>query len=171
MVAHALMASIQIQTWANGDPLVLAGDFNSIPESAPYRAFRDGGISPSDPQAPRILDAHASDNEALAPSPLNWTKQTVSSGSSPMRSAYAVSSTGEPPFTNFAWPKPASESFRETLDYVWLSKEWNVKSVLSTPTVECVRDISAYPSASEPSDHVMIGVDLSLKASSSNRGA
>ena len=58
-----------------------------------------------------------------------------------MRSAYVVAGggahdrTGEPEFTNFAKRKfSGGEEFCETLDYIWLSEEWNVEGVRELPS-------------------------------------
>ena len=53
------------------------------------------------------------------------------------------------------------DPFIGTLDYIFLSKEWRVKSVLPTVHRDNVKD-GPYPNEIEPSDHIMIAADLLL---------
>ena len=78
----------------------------------------------------------------------------------PMRSAYAVQNGKEPDFTNYAHSRD-SEPFIDTLDFIFLSEQWKVASVMELPH----RDDSKGPfpnlDANEPSDHVMIAATVS----------
>ena len=84
--------------------------------------------------------------------------------SKPMRSAYAVASSDgktEPDFTNYARVKE-DEPFIDTLDYLFISDEWNVSKVKSLPH----RDDCGGPfpnlDHNEPSDHILIAANLEL---------
>ena len=67
----------------------------------------------------------------------------------------------EPSFTNFAWSSfNKEEPFVGTLDYVFVSDEWEVKAVKSLE--ESHATDSGFPSSLEPSDHVLIAADLEL---------
>ena len=72
----------------------------------------------------------------------------------------------EPEFTNFAKRAFSNgEEFCETLDYIWLSEEWQVGDVLPLPLRKDVpAGVESFPSESEPSDHMLIGAQLSLPA-------
>ena len=72
----------------------------------------------------------------------------------------------EPEFTNFAKRAFSNgEEFCETLDYIWLSDQWQVEGVVPLPSrKEVPPDVESFPSASEPSDHMLIGAQLSLPA-------
>ena len=78
----------------------------------------------------------------------------------PMRSAYAVKNGGEPDFTNYAQQR-GGEPFIETLDYIFLSEQWDVAGVMELAN----RDSSGGPvpnlDKDEPSDHIMIAASLS----------
>lgn len=80
----------------------------------------------------------------------------------PMRSAYAVKNGNEPDFTNFA-QSVGSDPFIDTLDFIFMSDEWHVNSVMELPH----RDASKGPfpnlDASEPSDHILIAASLTCE--------
>ena len=77
----------------------------------------------------------------------------------PMRSAYAVKEGSEPDFTNYAQSKE-SEPFIDTLDFIFLSEEWQVSDVRELPK----RDDAGGPfpnlDKDEPSDHIMIAASV-----------
>ena len=83
-------------------------------------------------QATGKIDADHPWYPGPAPETASDAEQAWTPVSAPMRSAYAVAGGGEEPeFTNFA--KRAfskGEEFCETLDYIWLSAEWTVGSVV-----------------------------------------
>ena len=54
------------------------------------------------------------------------------------------------------------EPFTDTLDYIWISDHWDVKSVMDLPNRESLVDVKSFPTVSEPSDHLMIGATLQL---------
>ena len=93
-----------------------------------------------------------------------------------LRSAYADRNGAEPQFTNLASTArdPSSESFCETLDYIFLGDaadaggapagRWVARAVKPlTPKAEALANHASYPSATEPSDHVAIWADLDLE--------
>ena len=62
----------------------------------------------------------------------------------------------------YARPPPQIKDdnpFIGTLDYIFLSKEWRVESVLPTAHRDTVK-YGPYPNKMEPSDHIMIAADL-----------
>ena len=79
-----------------------------------------------------------------------------------MQSAYAVSSHGEPDYPNYA--KTRDDEFVGTLDYIFLSDEWDVDGVQKIPTRE--EYPGPFPTEAEPSDHLLISADLSLSGAS-----
>lgn len=151
MVAHAAMLMQHAQRWAADDPLVVAGDFNIKPQDPCYSLMADGSLSPSHPQHP-----------SPAPWDSNWTPSLI-----PMRSAYQSYNGVEPEYTNYAhtawYGKLNEEAFCATLDYIWLSPQWHVCSVLSLPPKSALANIASYPTAEEPSDHIMIAAKLELR--------
>jgi len=145
MSLHAEMAAKHVQevSSSNGDiPYVLAGDWNITPDSPQYRMMTTGKLDREDPAFPTQKYG------------MEW-----SITSEPMRSAYAEKD-GEPNFTNFARVKE-QDPFIDTLDYIFLSSEWEVVGTKSIVH----RDIAngPFPNALEPSDHVLIAADLKLK--------
>lgn len=133
------------------DPYILAGDWNFKPGDSSYRLMTTGMMDRGAPEWPTP----------------KYTKYGVvewKPSLKPMRSAYAVASSDgktEPDFTNFARVQE-DEPFIDTLDYIFISDEWNVQEVKPLPNR---RDSDGpYPNLdrNEPSDHIMIGACLIL---------
>mmetsp|Transcript_49693 Transcript_49693/g.120468 ORF Transcript_49693/g.120468 Transcript_49693/m.120468 type:complete len:411 (-) Transcript_49693:1330-2562(-) len=127
-------------------PYILAGDWNIKPDSSSYRLMTTGQMDRGDPEWPTPKYG------------VEWEPTAE-----PMRSAYAVIDKDgkEPDFTNYARIKE-QEPFIETLDYIFVSSEWNVKQVKPLKS----RDEAGGPfpnlDRNEPSDHVLIATDLEL---------
>lgn len=155
MVAHVAMLMQACQAFAAGAPLVVAGDFNFKPGTQPYELVRRGELDPADPQHPPLP----------APVTLRGGGGPWRAGCAPMRSAYREASGGrEPELTNYAWSAwDKEEPFVGTLDYVFLSPHWRVGGVRALPALAEVRHFPGFPTAAEPSDHVMVAADLSLE--------
>ena len=156
MVLHASWLMQHAQKWAAGDPLVVAGDFNIKPGDPTYDMIVEGEIAPGHPHYPRAAPPDASAAEAA------WTP-----GAAPMRSAYAERNGAEPEFTNLARRGfTGGDEFCETLDYLWLSPEWDVAGVVPLPARKSLPEqIMSFPSSDEPSDHILVGADLGLRSS------
>ena len=75
-----------------------------------------------------------------------------------LRSAYQVANGAEPNFTNFAVNN--NVPFCDTLDYIFLSHDWQVDSVLQLPHRDEI--LGPLPSEVEPSDHLLISATVSL---------
>ncbi|KAL1496784.1 hypothetical protein AB1Y20_014372 [Prymnesium parvum] len=149
VVIHAALAAQRAAKFADGVPYILAGDFNFTPTSSPYKLITEGQLPAGHPQLPQMAAADA------------WRPEVRP----PLRSAYLEALGAEPDFTNLALNKFSGEqSFCETLDYIFLSPgDWAVGGVKPLPPREAVLPhCKSYPSASEPSDHVLIWADLHL---------
>lgn len=144
MTIHAEMAAKHVQDIAasNKLPFILAGDWNIKPSSETYQMMISGQLLPDDPTFPSPKHG------------VHW-ECTME----PMRSAYLAFNGKEPDFTNNARVKE-QEPFIDTLDYIFLSKEWNVTGV--KPILHRDEASGPYPNADEPSDHVLIRADLEL---------
>lgn len=80
-----------------------------------------------------------------------------------LRSAYYALNHCEPPFTNVKIADPqdsATENFIETIDYILISTNVNVKSSIVGLTPKDGRSIEAYPNAICPSDHLPLSASL-----------
>jgi len=142
MNIHAELAVKHSQNLALQDPLILAGDFNFMPDSPTYQLITTGDLSKDDSTYPTPKYG------------VEW-KSTIQ----PMRSAYAISENKEPCFTNYAQVKE-EEPFIGTLDYIFLSNHWKLNNVLTT--VKRKEANGPFPNEIEPSDHIMIWSDLKL---------
>jgi len=145
MTLHSEMIFRRSQDLAGSDPLVLAGDFNIIPDTPTYKMLTQGTLS--------------KDDTVNYPDPkhgMEWTPTHTK-----MDSAYAVANGQEPNFTNYAKPRD-DPVFIETLDYIFLSSnhDWRVHSVKPLPHRDDVK--GPLPNADEPSDHIMISAILEL---------
>lgn len=156
MVLHCALASQRARSVAEKAgggkclPYTLIGDFNIKPKSTMYRILTEGDINePSNPEIP------------VVPQECNWNMNIT-----PMQSAYYEASRNmkgageEPNFTNYAMTASDSEPFIDTLDYIFLSKEWNVKSVENLPHRDDVD--GPLPTRDEPSDHILLSATISL---------
>ena len=157
MVIHSLLAAKRVHEVAAGRPYVLCGDFNIKPYDAAYAALTTGALPeafadyapPPQPNPPR--DAALAFSPTLDP---------------PLVSAYATHTGSEPDFTNFAYTKPMGAerpAFVETLDYVFLSPgHWKVTGVKDLKPKAGLDLARPYPTADEPSDHVLLAADLEV---------
>jgi endonuclease/exonuclease/phosphatase family metal-dependent hydrolase len=161
MVAHAALLMQHAQRFAGGAPLVVCGDFNIQPGQPTYRLVLDGGMPATHPQHPPspALCLPKQSNSAAGGQQDGWTASFE-----PMRSAYLDFWGEEPSFTNYAlsgFNKDAA--FQETLDYVFFSQnQWRVLYAKELPTRESVAHLPGFPSADEPSDHILLAVELGL---------
>eukprot|EP00301_Raphidiophrys_heterophryoidea_P025604 c8631_g1_i1.p1 GENE.c8631_g1_i1~~c8631_g1_i1.p1 ORF type:complete len:407 (-),score=74.04 c8631_g1_i1:97-1203(-) len=172
MTCHVALAVQHAQRFANGDPLVVAGDWNMTPNTTPYQLIVNGFLDRSDPHfleytsptqttIEKVSRSHVT--PSLSPATTiripHWTCKLEQS----MRSACAVHFGSEPPFTNNAQKATETKAFVDTLDYVFLSKQWTVVGVDPLPGLE-VAELGPFPNEKEPSDHLMVGVTLALES-------
>jgi len=142
MVIHASLAAQCALEFAGDLPLILAGDFNFRPGSAPYALLTNGSL-------PKEHHDHPGPCE-------DWD---LDSSLRVLRSAYNEKHpSGEPNFTNYSWTKEDADPFIGTLDYIFVSKHPEVLQVDRLPTLHESRD--HLPHEHEPSDHLMISARL-----------
>jgi 2',5'-phosphodiesterase len=142
MVTHSCLAAQYVQKIASGTPHILLGDFNFKPGSTMHRILTEGEVESRNLDLPAPLEGFP------------W-KASVS----PLRSAYQTATGREPDFTNNARIRD-EDPFVDTLDYIFVSPEWAVDSVDALPLRSEIE--GPFPSASEPSDHLLLAADLSL---------
>ena len=133
-------------------PMILAGDFNSLPGSGAYRLITERALS--------MNDAHAfvsSEDQNIGVK----LPYQILAHEFKLESAYRKIYGKEPMFTNFtAQPR----SFSGTLDYVFFSVDrLEVKSVLALPSFDYIRKETALPSSVYPSDHLPLTACFSFK--------
>lgn len=145
MTIHTAMLIQGIQELAKNDPFVLTGDFNIRPTQPQYQLITTGSMDRTDPAYPPIISGD------------RWRPELEI----PLRSAYREALGQEPEFTNYAQTRK-KPPFQETLDYIWLSPQWQVLSTLPLPSRNDVT--SSFPNAEEPSDHMLLAAQLQLSA-------
>ena len=145
MNIHCSLVAEYICRWAGKDPYVLGGDFNIKPDSSMYQLLHTAKLHSDHPEYPVL---HESDG---------W----VVGNFNPMKSAYAEFCQREPAFTTYAFIEGTDTVFQDTLDYIFISKEWKVLDVLQIPD-QPPADIPSFPSSDEPSDHILIAATLTL---------
>lgn len=150
MVVHAALAAQHAISFAEGGPLILAGDWNFKPQDAPYQLLTTGTLDAAHPDLPRY---HLRPHDP-------WT---VGLGLSPLRSAYVVAEGSEPDFTNFAQIKD-EPVFAETLDYIFISEHFGVENVTDLPSkADGIPSIPGpLPTTAEPSDHLLLAARLHI---------
>jgi len=144
MVIHTALAAQCAHKFANGHPLILAGDWNFKPGSAPYQLLTTARLPGTHPAHPGYPDGES------------WC---IESGLEAMKSAYAEKNPGgEPEFTNYAWVRDDTDPFIGTLDYIFVSQSTEIVSVGKLPAIRSCRD--PLPTGEEPSDHLMLSARL-----------
>lgn len=143
MTIHVAMLIQRIQQLAQEDAFVLTGDFNIRPAEPQYQLITTGSMNQNDPAYPPIISGDA------------WQVEI----DQPLRSAYREAFGQEPEFTNYAQTRK-NPPFQETLDYIWLSSQWQVVSALPLPTRDDVT--SSFPNPDQPSDHMLLAAEIKL---------
>jgi mRNA deadenylase 3'-5' endonuclease subunit Ccr4 len=137
-----LISCIQLlNKFAGNYKYILAGDFNIMPNTLLYKVITEGGKYDNIVEKSIHYD----------------TKMFSIKVSNPMKSAYALFGE-EPQFTNYSHVVN-SEPFNGCLDYIFVSNGWKVNSIIKLPT--SLPELT-YPSNEEPSDHLLLAVDLEL---------
>lgn len=161
LAIHCALVGQHVHRTAAGAPFILAGDFNIKPKDDTYALLNRGAL----PAESRV-------RPCVRPSPVAATKDkpaepdrfecTVPAGG--MRSAYVEALGREPDFTNHALSDFSDNGapFTETLDYIFLSQHWSVKSVRELPPRAAATKAACSPNGDEPSDHLLIAADLEL---------
>lgn len=154
MVMHAALAAQHVQRLAIASqaPCVLAGDWNIKPGSEAYQLLTTGDL------------AHDSSAFPCVPHKDGWLPRLQF----PMRSAYQAHHGREPDFTNYAQILE-EEPFIETLDYIFCSPQLSVCDVPELPHRDGVE--GPLPSASEPSDHILVAARLEVPTSCAEKTA
>lgn len=141
MAIHSSMVKDVMFELAEGNDLILTGDFNIKPSDLEYRALTEQDYCNT--------NFPMSNNYEILYRPN--VKQVF-------KSAYQVKNGSEPIYTNFSYTEHTS-TFCETLDYIFFSGQLKVESVLELPE----QPISeSYPDENHPSDHIMIAATFQL---------
>jgi 2',5'-phosphodiesterase len=157
MQIHSALVVSRFQDICASDPGVLAGDFNIKPNDSSYNMITTGKLDSSHvdfPHKASIFDGS---------SPEEWMPKLRF----PMKSAYKEVLGHEPDFTNYAQTE-TGPPFIETLDYLFCTEDVDVVDVVRLPHRKAVSK-APYPTATEPSDHCLIGCAVRLPAASSTR--
>lgn len=148
MVMHAALAMQHLQKLAaaTSAPCLLGGDWN---------------IKPGDP-AHALLTTGTMDPTLSAPPDMPEGDYWSPSLRCAMRSAYQVVHGHEPDFTNYAQSAKDAAPFIGCLDYVFCSPHLRVLGAPPLPNREDYLPAGPLPTASEPSDHLLVSVELEL---------
>lgn len=133
--ANTLLRSVE-QT-AREMPLLLCGDFNSMPDSAVYELLRSGSVQ--------------GDHNDLKADPCGLLSRQNLGHQMRIGTAYETCNGCEADYTNY------TEEFKGTLDYIWYSSE--SLAVLAISQVDDESQLTqetALPSSTRPSDHVSL---------------
>ncbi len=117
-----------------------------MPDSTMYQLYMNGKI--------------ANKSNTDLPLKYNETDEWITDVT-PVKSAYKSFNNLEPEFTNWAFTKDSKEDFFGTLDYIFLSNHWKVKSVKKLPNKTEIK--GPFPMESEPSDHLLISATIDLE--------
>jgi 2',5'-phosphodiesterase len=175
MVIHTALLLHETKQLAGELPYVLAGDFNFVPGSACYRLVTTGRLPSTDPDSPfdsappsmltSLFGGVAGGGAAGGDRPFHREepRSLAPSEGEGLQSAYLQALGAEPAYTNYAVTK--SNSFRDTLDYIFLSRGgWAVQEVQTLPTEAQALEGGPMPTEAEPSDHLLLSAVLRFLA-------
>lgn len=136
--SYLLVNSLRKMNW-HTLPLLLAGDFNSTPDSAVYDFLKNAYVP----------DGH--EDLRHDPSGLLSRFRLQMRHDLALTTAYAKCTGAEAKFTNY------TEDFKGTLDYIWFSPEaLHVVAVTQVDEEGELKKEHALPSSNRPSDHVSL---------------
>ncbi|KAG5641853.1 hypothetical protein DXG03_004112 [Asterophora parasitica] len=125
-------------------PIIICGDFNSVPDSGVSEFLSTGQLSATHPDFMQHKYGKFT-TEGLRHR-LN------------LKSAYAAPGAGEPPLTNY------TPSFQGSIDYVWYSSATlAVNALLGEVDAGYLEKVVGFPNAHFPSDHVLIVAEFRVK--------
>ena len=142
-----LMREVENVAVARDIAVIICGDFNSEPDSAVHEFMGTGCLETAHPELEQ------SDNLGILPN------QEDIGHSMEFSSVMEATLGAEPPYTNF------TGKFKGTLDYIWYTP--GRLRVLAVTNVPDPQDIfnqcgEGLPSASYPSDHIMLCTDIAF---------
>ena len=133
-------------------PLVVAGDFNSLPGSDPHSLLANGGVQPQEDPAGLLAQLPLRHNL-----PLRSAMATVGAHVNASAESHELQKM-EPPYTNF------TAHFVGTLDYMWYTYDrLSVGGLLETVDDRLVQENTALPSPLFSSDHVPLLAEFHFK--------
>ena len=122
-------------------PMIICGDFNSVPESGVYEFLSRGSVGGD--HADFMSHAYG-----------NYTSDGLNHRFN-LKSAY--SHIGELPFTNY------TPGFKDVIDYIWYaSGSLSVVNLLGPVDSEYLTKIVGFPNAHYPSDHIPILAEFKI---------
>jgi endonuclease/exonuclease/phosphatase family metal-dependent hydrolase len=185
MTIHAALVSQFVQKLKRDTPTVLMGDFNFKPSSGQYELMLRSHMDESSPDYPQgherwtphlpypwrsaynewythispptdqEKEAFEKDQEDQA----THEEESKEGGDKHQAPLNPRASLFEPDFTNYA-EAFGNPVFIDTLDYIFISGEWEVEDVIALPHRSTIEQ--PMPNDEEPSDHIKIGTTLSL---------
>lgn len=143
------VAAVRAKLKEHNAPLVICGDFNSVPSSGVYELMREGVLDPK----------HPAFNE------FDFGKYSQDGLKHSLRLESAYAAIGEPPFTNF------NGDFMGVLDYLWFTEQsLRVVGVLQPySTEEIEQQRSPLPNPHLPSDHICLLAEFEFFSSGNSR--
>jgi len=133
-------------------PLVIAGDFNSLPGSDPHSLLANGGVQPAEDPAGLLQQLPL--RHSL---PLRSAMATVGAHVNASAESHELQKM-EPPYTNF------TAHFVGTLDYMWYTYDrLSVGGLLEMVDDRQVHESTALPSPLFSSDHVPLLSEFHFK--------
>jgi mRNA deadenylase 3'-5' endonuclease subunit Ccr4 len=140
-ILHMISCIQLLNKFAGNYKCIFAGDFNMMPNSTLYKIITVGGNYAD------LVDKSTNYDTSM----FSFKVPMM------MQSGYKLFGE-DPTFTNYAHVAN-SEPFSGCLDYIFLSRGWKVTDVQKLPT-ELPK--LTYPSDIEPSDHLLLAVNLEL---------
>eukprot|EP00735_Rhodelphis_limneticus_P013890 TRINITY_DN7851_c0_g1::TRINITY_DN7851_c0_g1_i1::g.23813::m.23813 TRINITY_DN7851_c0_g1::TRINITY_DN7851_c0_g1_i1::g.23813 ORF type:complete len:378 (-),score=22.23,sp/A8MS41/CCR4D_ARATH/29.72/5e-32,Exo_endo_phos/PF03372.18/1.3e-17 TRINITY_DN7851_c0_g1_i1:44-1039(-) len=135
-------------------PIILGGDFNTLPDALPYRYLMERSL---DINIPEIAEY---------PYLIPYSLDEMEKAPVELFSAYSTLMQKEPDFTNYVGPSiDRSEKFIGTLDYIFYTQGLRPTSVLRIPVQSDLeaKKIVGLPTGQFPSDHFSLVAEFEFE--------
>ncbi|KAL6071665.1 Glucose-repressible alcohol dehydrogenase transcriptional effector [Balamuthia mandrillaris] len=142
-VSHGYSTSLHSKCDYTNVPIIICGDFNSLPDSGVYEFLKAG----------KLEGSHSDFG------PYDYGRYTKLGLSHKLSLDSAYASVGEPAFTNF------TDNFQGCLDYIFYTQEHLEVLKVLRPVDEAVitSQVGALPNAYMCSDHIPLVTELALR--------
>ena len=140
----------KLEQFSDNLPIILTGDFNSLPlhikenGNGVYNYITNGSLNKTNPDILSYSDNLYSHNLHLI-------------------SSFKEKNGFEPEFTNYAINYRSSDLFVGTIDYIFVSKIFNIKETSKIPKLSIIKKkYKSFPTIENSSDHIPISCSLIL---------
>ena len=152
---YVAMSMEKLLEFADGEPHIIAGDFNSPPDKQPYKLLKNQKLSATELAG---LEALRSVKFKHQQSFAGLFSDCFTHNSYNLRSSYFDVMSREPVYTCIE----SRDANKCNCDYIWYSSHLNAVDALDVTEVEPVHGDIRIPNGIHPTDHISIKATLSF---------